>query len=133
MLRKFLNSKVIVTTNNERTIDDGEVYFIQSERLSDNTMIVEYVNQDDLCELIPFGVSTPAVINNNAIVSNNEKAEEYKQVILNKDPYGKYSGQPLSAPFENKDINWIENVIKNMRNDYIKKRVEYLAEYYGLR
>ena len=132
MLRKYLNSKVIITTTNERIIDNGEIFFIQSERLCDNTMLVEYAYQNEICDLMPFSINATTRPQAQNIMGVDEKAEEYKNVIINKDPFGKYTDCPLSLPFENNDTNWIFNVIKNMKNDYIKSRVEYLAKHYNI-
>lgn len=44
--------------------------------------------------------------------------------ILNKDPMGKYDGCNLRIPFDRGDIEWIDWVLKNMHNKFIRDKVE---------
>lgn len=44
--------------------------------------------------------------------------------ILNKDPMGKYDGCNLRIPFDRGDIEWVDWVLKNMHNKFIRDKVE---------
>lgn len=49
--------------------------------------------------------------------------ENALDTVLNNDPVGKYNGCLLREPFEKNDTIWIEWVLKNMHNKFIKDKV----------
>lgn len=52
--------------------------------------------------------------------------------ILNNDPMGKYNGCNLRVPFDRGDTDWIEWVLKNMHNKFIRDKVALIkASGYG--
>ena len=129
MLRKFLNSEIkIVDTHT--ILNDENCFYIQSERINDDCLIVEYVKREDLCDLIPFG----AMQNNGKIepLQDDKKVEEFRAIVLRTDPFSRYSGMTLGDIIDQKDLKWINQVVKNMTNTYIREKVEYLAKYYKL-
>lgn len=132
MLRKYLNSELILIDleNIEDVFLDNKTFLvIQNERLNDKYILVEKVKREDLCELIPFGnltTSNTKTINE----ADDDLVYEYRETIINNDPFGKYSGDKIGRIFDNKDTGWINNALKSMRNEYIKERVKYLAKYY---
>lgn len=60
----------------------------------------------------------------------DKKTEEEKDLetaldtVLITDPLGKYSGCNLRQPFNDKNKEWIEWVLKNMHNKFIRDKVE---------
>lgn len=133
MIRKYINSKVIlikgVSIIEEKVIEDiiNNKFIIQVEPQMDN-LIVEYCESAQIVDLIPFtsNISTPR----QEPQGDLHKVEEYREVVINNDPFGKYGGHSLGEIFDAQDINWINRCIKDMRNDYIKSRVEYLKDHY---
>lgn len=133
MIRKYINSKVIlikgVSIIEEKIIEDiiNNKFIIQVEPQMDN-LIVEYCENAQIVDLIPFtsNISTPR----QEPQGDLHKVEEYREVVINNDPFGKYSGYAIGDIFDAQDINWINRCIKDMRNDYIKSRVEYLKDHY---
>lgn len=135
MIRKFLNSDIAIDepkqlrTNFELT---DNIFLIQSEKLNDDYVLYEWCYKKDVCDLIPFSTTGA---NNGTIKQNtysDEKIEEYSEIILNNDPFYKYSGSKLGDIIKLKDMNWINKALKEMRNEYIKTRIEYLAKAYNL-
>lgn len=58
--------------------------------------------------------------------------ENALDTVLNNDPLGKYNGCLLREPFEKNDTVWIEWVLKNMHNKFIKDKVALIkASGYG--
>lgn len=52
--------------------------------------------------------------------------------VLNNDPLGRYNGCNLRVPFDKKDEQWVEWVIANMHNKFIKDKVALIkASGYG--
>ena len=52
--------------------------------------------------------------------------------ILNNDPMGKYNGCNLRVPFDRGDTDWVEWVLKNMHNKFIRDKVALIkASGYG--
>ena len=132
MLRKYINSEIVIADLEQIediNIDSGSDLTIQTERLSDRYILLEKVKRKDLCDLIPFGNLTTS----NTKTTNeadDDLVYEYRETIINNDPFGKYSGDKIGKIFDNKDVGWINNALKSMRNEYIKERVKYLAKYY---
>lgn len=73
------------------------------------------------------------VINRDAMSFENSKddptIEEYRQVRLNTDPFGdhKHSGQTLGHILDT-DKSWCEMAVNQLKNEYIKTRIEYLLK-----
>lgn len=132
MLRKYLNSELILIdleSIEDIFLDNKTFLVIQNERLNDKYILVEKVKREDLFELIPFGNLTPQTPTKTPQV-DEDLIYDYRETIINNDPFGKYSGTKLGEIFDKNDIGWVNNCIKNMKNTYIKDRVNYLAKYY---
>ena len=137
MIRKFLNSRVEVlgitySSQDNALINNPETFFIQNEKINDDFQIIEYCFKNEICDLIPLSITGAS---NGTIKQNtysDEKIKEYSEIVLNNDPFYKYSGATLGAIIEAKDVNWINKALKEMRNEYIKTRIEYLAKAYNL-
>ncbi len=48
--------------------------------------------------------------------------------VLNNDPLGRYNGCNLRVPFDKRDEQWIEWVLANMHNKFIKDKVKLIKE-----
>lgn len=132
MIRKYINSKIkyIIDENDVEYLfaEENKFFIIQVEPSINQSLIVEYCESAQMVDLIPFtsNISTPR----QEPQGDLHKVEEYREVVINNDPFGKYSGYAIGDIFDAKDINWINRCIKDMRNDYIKSRVEYLKDHY---
>lgn len=136
MIRKFLNSKIEFIEIKSPNFDFAglatNIFFIQSEKINDDLLLIETCDKSDVMDLIPFSTTGAS---NGKITQNtysDEKIEEYSQIILNSDPFYKYSGCKLKEIIDAKDVNWIQRAMKEMRNEYIRTRIEYLAKANGL-
>lgn len=132
MIRKFLNSDVEIVKMTEIKRFVPDVFFIQNEKINDDLQFVETCLKSEICDLIPFSIMGA---NNGTIKQNtfdDDKIKEYSEIVLNNDPFFKYSGSTLGAIIEAKDKNWINRALKEMRNEYIKTRIEYLAKAFNL-
>lgn len=48
--------------------------------------------------------------------------------VLNNDPLGRYNGCNLREPFDKQDYKWIDWVLENMHNKFIKDKVKLIKE-----
>ena len=48
--------------------------------------------------------------------------------VLNNDPLGRYNGCNLRVPFDKGDAQWVEWVLANMHNKFIKDKVKLIKE-----
>ena len=48
--------------------------------------------------------------------------------VLNNDPLGRYNGCNLRVPFDKRDEQWVEWVLANMHNKFIKDKVKLIKE-----
>ena len=73
------------------------------------------------------------VINRDAMSFENAQSDptinEYREVRLNTDPFGdhKHSGQTLGHILDT-DKSWCEMAVKQLKNEYIRIRLEYLLK-----
>lgn len=55
--------------------------------------------------------------------------ENYLDTVINKDPFGgKYSGLKIKTVFENGDKQWLTTALKEMKNEFIKDRLQYIID-----
>ena len=128
MKRLFLNSKIGAVEDID--LRDDTFFVIQAEKVGEY-IFIEYCQQDEVVDLIPFDVVNNGQKQQPKKQSDDEKIAEYRNVILNKDPFGKYSGKTLGEIVDSGDDQWIEKVLKNMKNDYIRTRLEFLVNNKG--
>lgn len=130
MKRLFVNSTIeTVPTDSAITGLSQGLYIIQIEQMT-NFWCVEYCKQDEVVDLIPFdSVVISGHIQTNKPVSESDKIAEYRAVVLNKDPFGKYSGKTLGEIIDANDEQWLDKVVKTMKNDYIRTRIEFLQKH----
>lgn len=126
MIRKFFNSTISVI---DETKNNSGMFIIQVEQLG-SSILVEFCPQGEQLDLIPFTIAGLPQKEPQNKEDDNEKANEYLSVVINNDPFGKYSGCELYTIFQNNDQKWIENCLKNMKNEYIRSRVEFLKGWY---
>ena len=130
MRRLFVNSEFkIVDIDTLDRFGLEKKYIIAVERIGED-YICEYCQQDEVVDLIPFDT----VVNSGQKParkpeSESDKIAEYRAVILNKDPFGKYSGKTLGEIIDANDEQWLDKVVKTMKNDYIRQRIEFLQKH----
>lgn len=135
MKRIFLNSEIIFEFVSDKDIIGitlKDKYIVQVESLP-NGLIVEYCDKKDILDLIPFVASNIQEMAKNQPRGDINKVNEYRDVIINKDPFMVYSDCPIGKVFDDKNVKWISRCLKEMKNEYIKDRVEYLVDYYKSR
>ena len=121
MLRKFKNSYIDFVTMLEFKEIAFKQFVIQTEKFSDDIIEVEYCNYED--ELVELRVASTSKSQS----QEDDKINEYRAVVLNNNAFnGKWSGKTLGEVFDAKDYEFIDNAIKNMRNEYIRERIEFL-------
>lgn len=54
--------------------------------------------------------------------------ENALDTVLNNDPLGRYNGCNLRVPFDKGDTQWIDWVLVNMHNKFIKDKVKLIKE-----
>lgn len=101
----------LITLEEENTI----IQIIPIEE--SNKLLVEYVSklEENLRE--PVGIPT-----------HDMQMQDNLDTIINYDPFGnKYSGKPIRDIFEAGDKAWIDKALKNMKNEYIREKLEYIV------
>ena len=130
MKRLFLNSKFICyNMATPPQFDATDKYILQVE-ICQNFVIIEYCKNDEISDLIPFTSATLGNTPQEQPKKQFDKVEEYRNEVLNNDPWGKYNDTKLGDIFDKQDANWIDKALKSMRNTYIKSRLEYLKDFY---
>ena len=135
MKRVFLNSEIFFAFDfNAEDMANifYDKYIIQVESMLSG-FIFEYCNKSDILDLIPFVASNMQEMAKNQPRGDINKVNEYRDVIINKDPFMVYSDCPIGKIFDDKNAKWISRCLKEMKNEYIKDRVEYLVDYYKSR
>lgn len=121
MLRKYKNSIIYVykiSELNEQFL--WENFIIQTEKLTDELILVEYSASSD--DLIDFKMSQTT-----SQQEEQAKIDEYRAVVLNNNQFnGKWSGKTIGDIFDAKDTEFIDKAIKEMKNEYIRTRIEFL-------
>lgn len=123
MLRKFEDSFITsVHPHRLGTEPLKNYYIIQTERISDECVIIEYFDLKNKF--------TRNLFNKNNEIQDNEKQakiDEYKAITLNTNNFNdKWSGHTLGELFEANDREFIERAKKEMKNEYIKERIIFL-------
>lgn len=125
MLRKYKNSKIyvynILYLNN--VLAGGECEIVQTEKLTDELILVESVdNWDNLDELKMSQTKSQS--------EEQVKIDEYRAIVLNSNQFnGKWSNKTLGELFDAKDTEFIDKAIHEMKNEYIRTRIEFLKEH----
>lgn len=128
MKRLFLNSK-IGCYYTSTGFDPNGLYILQIES-NGSDLLIEYCKNDEISDLIPFTSATLGNTPQEQPKKQFDKVEEYRNEILNNDPWGKYNETKLGDIFDNQDANWINKALNSMKNTYIKTRLEYLKDFY---
>jgi len=138
MIRKFLNSTIEILQLKSPDYKFAglapDTFFIQEEKINDNMIILESCKNAEVMDLIPFTTSgiVKAPTNQNNSLYDDATINEYGEIVLNNDPFYKYSGCKLKEIILKKDIDWIQRALREMRNEYIRTRIEYLARAFNL-
>lgn len=108
-------------------------------KIEDGYFACEYVN-DDMLEsyllentkgLTPTDKEAPFDAQPRKTQEEME-LETALDTVLNNDPLGRYNGCNLRVPFDKRDEQWVEWVLANMHNKFIKDKVALIkASGYG--
>lgn len=131
MRRLFVNSTIeTVPTDSAITGVSQDIYIIQVEQMT-NFWCVEYCKHDEVVDLIPFDSVVKSGYNQPQTKpqSDQEKIAEYRAIVLNKDPFAKYSGKTLGEIIDSNDEAWYSKVVSQMRNEFIRTRLQYLHDH----
>lgn len=97
----------IVSLGTQRVCDDG------------------IVRDEFLCEYIDKPKQSEMAVAR----SDDIDFENYLDTTINKDPFGaKYSGKKIREVFENGDIQWLEKALKELRNEFLRDRLQYIVD-----
>ena len=121
MLRKYKNSSVtlIEIGLGARGMQDWDSV-IQTEKITDTLLLVEYANDFD--DLIDFKMSQST-----SQSDEQAKIDEYRAVVLNANQFnGKWGNHTIGEIFDANDTEFIDKAIREMKNEYIRTRIEYL-------
>lgn len=131
MKRIYLNSYIKILSNNDMdtmtSIAHPNAYIIQVE-LVGCYYIIETCDKADVLDLVP--VQQAGAIQNHVEVSEDVSAKinEYRAIVLNNDPFMKYSGKTLGEIIDANDQKWVDACLKNMKNTFIKDKIKFLIE-----
>lgn len=109
--------------------------------MDDKFALIEYIPfemiESYLLENTKQGLLTPTD-NEAPFDSFPQKTQEQMDLetaldtVLNNDPLGRYNGCNLRVPFDKGDTQWVEWVLANMHNKFIKDKVKLIkASGYG--
>ena len=128
MLRKYKHS--FISVYHAHRVDeqsDEPIYIIQTERISDELILIEYFyyDSDSTCSEIDFEpLNAPATYQDN---EKQAKIDEYRAIILNDNAFNdKWSNKTLGELFQANDREFIERAKKEMKNKYIQEKIIFL-------
>ncbi len=88
----------------------------------EDTFLCEYISRLE-------EENAPKTFPSNAMPRGDIEFENYLDTTINKDPFGgKWSGKTIRAVFEAGDVEWANRAIKEMRNEFIRSKIEYIME-----
>lgn len=106
--------------NDESTLESIEENNIVVQMVADHesdTLIVEYISKLE------------ADIEDEPKSKHDIDFENYLDTIINKDPFGgKYSGMKIRTVFEQGDEQWLRIALEQMKNEFIRDRLQYILD-----
>lgn len=94
-----------------------QVVFVPQHDGNGGFFMVEYISRLEEEMTSPVGTTTTDI-----------DFENYLETTINKDPFGgKYSGKQIKDVFLAGDKAWLDNALSNMKNDFIRDRLEYIV------
>lgn len=108
--QQFLNdSQWVAAIEHDKTI-------LQLCNFGDDTIIIEALPKTALTE-------------NKKELETDFDFENYLDTVINRDPFGaKYSGKKIKDIFIAGDKDWLDNALKNMKNEFIRERLQYIVD-----
>ena len=95
----------------------------------ENYVAVEYVELDNINKYIEEQTGPLPKDEITPMKSREQKElETALDTVLNNDPLGRYNGCNLRVPFDKGDAQWVEWVLENMHNKFIKDKVKLIKE-----
>ena len=105
-----------------------KVIQLKSELIGPSTIFfVEFILPEDF-ELYYKEHATTGAAQTPTKSQEEQDLETALDTVLNNDPRGKYNGWTLRQIFEAGDTEWVDWVLKNMHNEFIKSRVKLIKE-----
>lgn len=134
MLKKFYETNVVLVQLNKGLSIEGDK-LIQCELGADGVVAYEVCPPNmEIDELTPIiaGCSRVATPPNEVWEPKPTDSTSLRNLdtVLNKDPFGDYSGCKIKEIFDAKDSEWIERAIAEMNNEFIRKKIEQLKGAY---
>lgn len=81
------------------------------------TFIVEYIEREGSSE------------EKNESLKPDLDFQNYLETYINRDPFGgKYSGKMIKEVFEAGDKRWLDTALKEMKNEFIRERLQYIID-----
>lgn len=119
------NSKLKLYTKNQFFYDNDIIdqiecdnTILQMVECDQDTIMVEFISK------LEEDMTSPA-----SSVQYDIDFQNYLDTIINKDPFSaKYSGKPIRAVFEAGDEKWLEKALNEMRNEFIRDRLQYIVD-----
>lgn len=118
-MKKTINDSIIVALTHKELGNYTAGHIIQLEYAGDSLFILEYFEGE---ELPPF-MQAPELPTPGKTKEQMELETALDTQLL-KDPLGKYNNCNLRVPFDNRDKEWIDWVLENMHNKFIRDKVE---------
>lgn len=124
-LNKNSKLKVFILTNG--TMGDAVAEILNIE--SSNSLVIQIALISGTCLIIEYVSKLEETMLDEPKSKHDIDFENYLDTILNKDPFGgKYSGMKLRTIFEAGDRQWLSTAFKELKNEFIKDRLQYIVE-----
>ena len=126
MRRIFQETKILIFNSFDGV--NKPMNIIQTEIVG-GVIVLEVVPRDlEHEDLTPIIYSTKASVNETES-ELLDKIEEFKNTTLNHDPFGDFDGWTLGKIMEDEGWDdWSKQVVKEMKNKFIKERVQFLRD-----
>lgn len=127
-ISKFSTMAIMKSSN--KTLDeifsDKKIIQLMAD---ENYVAVEYVELDSINQYIAEQTGPLPKDEITPMKSREQKElETALDTVLNNDPLGRYNGCNLRVPFDKGDAQWVEWVLENMHNKFIKDKVKLIKE-----
>lgn len=94
-------------------------------------IVVEYIPSENLELYVSENIQSDKEAPFDSFPRKTQEQMELEtalDTVLNNDPRGKYNGCNLRVPFDCGDFEWVEWVLANMHNKFIKDKVKLIKE-----
>ena len=117
------NSNLEIVNSEQLLIfEDNATLILQIVPLSEKLYICEYISrlEED---------NVPKSLPSNTMPRGDIDFENYLDTTINKDTFGAvWSGATIREVFEAGDEAWIKKALKEMKNEFIRSKIEYIIK-----